>query len=314
MTDTSEFAPRRAVFYNPVHTGEPRLDMLVAQGTYTNGFLAYLLREDCRTSLAYGSGGFTPVVVSDSQDRATALITRALADDTYERPLGDTLRGFVATTAEALLRHPTAHYELVYSQPPTQTADDPPTDFRLLPVPSGTVRTRRGRSVQYVPVARATHRTRRGVGFIDLDPDTLATFRLDPGLERHVRSAFAALGRADAMTGVLGPDAHRAAIARSVTSATAAIGWNGRIEPLSKEQLWPYQVWRRLEFLAFRIKVRDAVLSCLNNALAQAGHRLRLPMSIELHDVLDLEQVRSAQDDLTTGRKSLNDLIRYSLQ
>lgn len=220
----------------------------------------------------------------------------------------------MATTALALLRHPTVHYEIVYAHPASRTAGDPSTGFLLLPVPLGTVRTRRGRSVQYVPAAHATHRTRRGVGFIDLNPDTLATFRLDPGLEHHVRTAFAALASADTMSGVLGPDAHQAATPRSVTSATAAVGWNGRIEPLSKQQLWPYQVWRRLEFLAFRIKVRDAVLSCLNNALAQAGHRLRLPMSLELHDVIDLEQVRSAQDDLLTGRKSLNDLIRYSLQ
>lgn len=326
MTDTEPtptYAARRTVDYLPSTQGDG-LRKLVQRGEYAHGFLPELLREDCREVLPYKSGnrgGFTAVIASDDQIHATELITAALAQRPGERALAGTLREFFSATADTLLRHERAHYEIVYARVPGHD-DEPAAGFRLLRVPPGTVRSRRGRTVQYVPAPLAARHARDDVGFIDLDPSTLAVFELDQGLRRQLKAAAAALAAADAFTGASSPDARRGAetsangraTAPSVTAATAPIGWNGRIEPLSKAQLTPYIAWRRLHCLAFKIKIREAILAALNAALADAGRQLHLPMMVELPGLVTLDQVQTAEQDLREGRRSLGELTVWALQ
>lgn len=322
MADEPVLAPRVTMHYYLSSQDDPRLRAVVARNAYGTGFLPNMLREDCLDVLPRpwrGGSDFKPVVLSDDPSRASTLIASALALDPGERVLAEALRAFFTATADTLLRFPSAYYEVVYAYTPTRSESGVATGFRLLPIPPGTVDSRRGRPVQYVPVSAAARRTRRGVGFVILDPAALAAFRLDAGLEHRVKTAAAALADADSLPGTATREAaagraRRRRPTQSVTTATAPVGWNGRVDVLSKEQLTPYQVWRRLECLAFKIKVRQAILVCLNSALTEASRRLQLPMSIELEGVATLDDVRGAQDDLRHGRQSLDALTLWALQ
>ena len=319
MTDTPASPPRvnrRTLDYSPYMTAEPRLRALVEQGDFGRGLQPDYMREACREVLPYEwhhQAGFQPVVVSPDEDAASELIIDALAVGSGERSLDAVLRTLFTTTADALLRRDRVYCEIAYTTSPDHSAELQSDGFRLLPVPLGTVRRRRGHLVQYVPARLATQRTRRGVGFIDLEDCALAVFEIDERLGRQVRYATTALASHDAFTGMLEPDVQRAAGA-DITAATAEIGWNGRVERLWKGQLIPYQVWRDLQCLAFKIKLRESILMCLNSALTEAGLVLDVPMKVELHDVTTLDQVHEAQRDLVEGRRNLDELRSWALQ
>ena len=319
MTDTPASPARvnrRTLDYNPYAYDNPRLRALVEQGEFGRGLQTSYMREACREVLPHRwhhQTGFRPAVVSPDEDRAAELIIDALAGSPSERSLDAVLQTLFTTTAEALLRRGRTYYEITYTHAPEHLADETPSGFRLLPIPLGTVHRRHGRLVQYVPASIAIRRTRRNIGFIDLEHCSLAVFEVDETLRRQIRSAAVALANHDAFTATLEPDAQRTAGAE-ITTATAAIGWNGRVEPLWKGQLVPYQVWRSLELLTFKIKLREAILICLNSALTEAGLALDLPMKLELHDVTTIDEVHEAQRDLVEGRRNLNELSLWAVQ
>lgn len=308
------YRPRRTVSYNPYADSDLRLRALTHE-VYPTGFYVGLMRRDAREVLPheYGSsGGFTPALSSDDQVRAMALLTGALAEWPRELSLHRALEHFYTSTADQLLSHGRAYYEIVFADAESATPGDPPIAFRLAAVPAGTVRTRYGRLVQYVPAKDATRRARRGPGFIDLGGCAVACIELDRETERRLRVGTEALAHPDLGIAPADPAA-RLAAAKRATIQAAGIGWSGSTEPLSPQQLWPYQVWRRLEFLAFTIGLRDTITAGLNNALALAGLELHLPMTFALRDVPTLEHVRKAQQDLAIGRRTLSHLYEVAL-
>lgn len=216
------------------------------------------------------------------------------------------------------MHHPSAYFEIVYAHPHGQPAA---TAFRLRRLPLGSVRTHRGRTIQLVPKANAERRTRHGLGYVDLHDTPLARFHLDPDLEQDLARALTALA---IVTGASAMDdgdrqadggarEHRRQPVPSLTAATAAIGWNGGVTPLSNRQLGPYHVYRVLKCLAFTIKVRQSILECLNATLGQVGRRLELPMQVKLGHVVTLKDVDEALADLQRGRRTINELARWAL-
>jgi hypothetical protein len=93
-------------------------------------------------------------------------------------------------------------------------------------------------------------------------------------------------------------------------TVTEPIGWN--IRRLFKDNhLEPYDVWRDLRFLEFKIRFRDLIINRLNQALRQVGERLGFEATVELSGLRTLAEVEEAKDDLRTGRRGLNDLAKF---
>lgn len=325
------FAARHTRWYVPAEQAEPRLNAVIAKHAYARaGFNAALLRQDSRDLLppAWSSRGeFEATVTADDPVRARTALTDALAQTNGETTLEAVLTEFFASLADVLLRYPVAYREVVFGHVPSGDGEPATAAFRLLHVPAGTVGTRLarpGKLVQYVPAAMTARPRRRVVEHIELDPDTLAAFRLPAVLQRRVKNGFAAIAAAEAefSTAVIVPPPRlwgrrgrkTRKAAPSLTEATAAFGWNGRTEPLTSEQLQPFHIWRRLEHLAFKIEMRDAILDCLNHAVHMAGQHIGMPARIELQHVTSLEEVRRAQEDLRHGRQSLEALGTWAVQ
>jgi hypothetical protein len=323
MPEGVVFAERRSTTYDFSPQQDRKLGAILRRGAYPAGLLTHYMLEHCSHVLGDGFGArrdFTPVIVSADSARAEGLIADALALDGRPQPLARALREFFNATALELLCRPDAYFEIVYAHE-SGTPDALPVAFRLCPVLRGSIGTYRGRPVQFVPRTLADHHTLRGVGYVKLGETQLARFHLDTALEAKLRTAMTALASPTILSDMAADGTAAGSPERpprreqtaSLTAATAPIGWNGGVNPLSKRQLNPYLVYRNLQCLIFKIKIRQSILDCLNAALEQVGHRLQLPLRIELKDVVTLQDVRDAQDALEHGRRTLVDIDRWAL-
>ena len=333
MSGEKLISTRRSRDYFAGVVDDMRLRRLTRVGLDTEGMYAFMLREDVRELLPDRGGdnnGLAALVESSDPDRATELITRAMPSE--HRPhdwLSPALHDFFSVTAQGLVSYGFVYYEIAFLSPQDAAAGSTPVGFRIERIPPGTVHYRRGRPVQYVPVNGAPRRTRRGVGYIDLDPNALVRFELPADLRRQVRRAQRLVRLADvaslnasALPNQGAPEQgsfrstehHRMAIETAVR-ATASLGWSASRGALFTDGLLePYRVWRTLEFLAFKIKLRDEILSRLNTLLTTAGQRLSLDMSIGLAGATTFEQVRAAQQELIQGERTLADLELWAIQ
>lgn len=311
MAEPIVFAERQTLWFWPSMQTESMAATTFIEDAYAGGGInGNLLRQDCHNVLSY-EREFRPEVIADDATAATEVVLRALEDRRGDGTLNRVLRDFFQVAADRLLRHQNAYYEIVYGYRPGQDASRP-VGFRLMAAPLGTVGTRAGQLVQYVPAAHAKHSTAlRGVGYNDLSADTLVLFRLKDDLQCDVEATFKALASAHESGQTFGAAGSDKTI-KMLNNATAALGWNRFVEPVSNSQLLPYKVWRQLEFLAFKIKVRESILASLNDVLNKVGRRLHTPMHIKLHNVPSLDDVRVAHGDLQQGQRSLEDIAVWA--
>src|SRR6266536_3130605 len=75
---------------------------------------------------------------------------------------------------------------------------------------------------------------------------------------------------------------------------TEPIGWNVR-ELFQDNHLAPYDVWRQLRFLEFKIRLRDLIMNRLNTTLAEVGSQLDFQAAIELSGLPTLQDVDNAK-------------------
>lgn len=212
-------------------------------------------------------------------------------------------------------------YEIDYLYPQND-ADGPPAEFRLELIPPGTVSHHRRQPIQYVPSAFGGPRDKTGLNYVELDPSTLVTFRLNPADEAAVRKIIRFLRAASAAQGAEGQlmersmhgetsfnfAGYRRELSDLVAKVTQPIGWNAR-SLFQDDRLAPYEVWRQLIFAEFKIRLRDRI----NAALAKAGSQLGFQAVIELSGLPTLQDIDGAKHDLQTGRRSLNDLAALAM-
>jgi hypothetical protein len=315
------------------YTGEVRdraLRRLTRPAPAANSSYGRMFLEDASSLLPYGNGrneGFTATINGSDTTRTVPLITQALPSEFGSQSLQHRLRDFFSSAADLILAYGQAHYELVYVHRGAEEAAGPPDAFRIELIPPGTVHSRRGQLVQYVPPHAAQKHTRKGVGIIPLDPETTIEFRLASDLAKQVRHVLQVLEVAsahvlaqarmlgDPTSGELRIDIaeRRRQADRILARATAPIGWDGR-GLFRSGQLEPYMVWRQLKFLGFKIQLRETILDRLNAAITTVGHKLNFTARIELGGVPTLDDVRKYQQDLTDGHQNLSDLLRWATQ
>jgi hypothetical protein len=330
VSDSAAASSRTSRWY---YTGEVRdrtLRRLTRSNRAADSSYGRMFLEDASSLLPYGNGrdeGFTATISGSDTTRTTPLITDALPTRFASRALPSRFRDFFSTTAELMLTYGKAHYELVYLRQGAEGAAGPPSAFRFELIPPGSVHRRRGQLVQYVPPHMAQKHTRKGAGIIPLQSDAVIEFRLAADLARQLRRTLRALevGSGQTLANVsmlsdpasgelrIGFKERRRQADQILARATAPTGWDGR-GLLRGEQLDPYIVWRQLEFLAFKIQLRQTILDRLNIALTAAGRQLDFTAGIDIDGVPALSDVRRRQQDLEHGYQSLSDLLNWAIQ
>jgi hypothetical protein len=292
------------------------------------GYYTYLLHQDLDFVVPYDLGrgeGPSARVVGPDAARARPLIEESICDGDKTRSLADALRHFVSSTAQYLVIAGPVTYEIDYLRPAGSPLDRP-TSFRLELVLPGTMAEHHDRPIQYVPAAFGGPQDETGLHYIELDQATLVTFRLDPDLEAPVRKMVEFLRAANRQQGAEGMlieqsvtggslynfSEHQRKRSELFAKATQPVGWN--VRGLFKDgHLEPYDVWRRLRFLEFKVRLRNSIVDRLNTTTAEVGERLGFEASIELTGLPTLQDVESAKEDLRLGRRGLGDLTLFAI-
>jgi hypothetical protein len=292
----------------------------------TVGYYTSLLRQDLDFVIPYTMGhpgGPQAQVTGPDADRAAPLIERALSAKDRTPPISDSVRKFVSSTAQNLVIGGPVTYEIDYLCPQA-AASGAPAEFRLELVIPGTLSYHGRQPIQYIPAAFGGPRDKTGLTYADLDPATLITFCLDPAHEIAVRKmvgflrAASELQQADMpliQQSTLGAPysftEHQRKRTELFAKITEPIGWNAR-GLFQDDHLEPYEVWRQLRFLEFKIRLRDSIMEQLNATLATVGDKLGFRAAVELTGLPTLQDVDNAKSDLRSGRRSLNDLASFA--
>lgn len=315
---------RKSRTFYPV---EPGLMQLMRAVSF-EGYYTFLLHEDLRFVIPYTmdrAGGPQTQITGPDAHSAAPLLERALSREDWIPSISDSVCEFIRSTAQHLVIGGPVTYEIDYLYLQNATSG-PPVEFRLQLVPPGTLSHHGHQPIQYVPAAFGGPRDKTGLTYVELDPETLVTFRLDPVDEAAVRKMIRFLRAASATQGAevrLMEQSTRSGTPYSfseyhrelgelVAEATEPIGWNAR-GLFQDDRLAPYEVWRQLRFTGFKIRLRDLIMERLNAALAQAGRQLDFQAAIELSGLPTLQDVEDAKSDLRTGRRSLSDLATFAM-
>jgi hypothetical protein len=294
------------------------------------GYYTFLLHQDLDFVMPYelgrGAGPMARVVGPDT-NRATPLIERALAERERTSSFPDSLRRFVSSVAQQLVLAGPVTCEIDYLYP-TAPTDPPagPSAFRLEPILPGTFSHHGKKPIQYVPAAFGGPKDETGLTYVELDPETLITIRLDQPTETAVQKMVDFLRAANREQGsevaliqqsTRGSTPynfaqHQQELGELFALVTEPIGWNVR-RLFTDNHLEPYDVWRELRFLEFKIRLRDLIIDHLNQALRQVGSRLGFEATIELCGLPTLAEVEAVKEDLRTGRRGLAELATFAV-
>lgn len=292
------------------------------------GFYTYLLYQDLESVVPYNLGEGTSAVTVVGRDciRAGPLIASALTERRSRSSISEAVRSFICTAARHLVLAGPTTYEIDYRFPKGSTPTAAPFAFRLELVTPGTLSYRGTTPIQYVPDAVGGQRDRNGLTYVELDAATLVTFSLDHQMEASVRRMVTFLRCANLQQGADAAlveqsmreatpydfSAHQREKGELFASVTAPVGWNVR-DLFKEDHLEPYNVWRQLRFLEFKVRVRDRVMMQLNTTVRDVGEQLGFEATIELSGLPTIADVEAAKDDLRTGRRGLGDLSLSAL-
>jgi hypothetical protein len=315
---------RRSRTFHPVD--QPLLERVRA--TSFEGYYTFLLHQDLDFVIPYTigrAGGPQAQVTGPDADRAAPLIERALSRRDRTPSISESVRTFVGSTAQHLVIGGPVTYEIDYLYP-QDTASDPPAEFRLELVLPGTLAYHGHRPVQYIPAAFGGPRDKTGLTYVELNAATLVTFRLDPAEETAVRKMIRFLRAASAVQGAdmslmersmrdgtpYSFAEHHRELGELLAVVTEPVGWNAR-GLFQDGHLAPYEVWRQLRFLEFKIRLRDMIMDRLNATIAEVGSKMGFEAAIELSGIPTIQDVDDAKTDLRSGRRSLNDLATFAV-
>ena len=292
------------------------------------GTYAFYLHEDLDRVMPYSMGHpprYHAEVTGPDALKAQPLIEQALNGEQRRHLLYDSVRAFASTTARHLIFSGPVTYEIDYLYPPAEEPGSTPAGFRLELIAPGTLNYQGSQPIQYVPAAYEGPRDKTGMTYVELDPATLVTFRLERADEVTVRKIIKFLRTASAldMTGatLITQDTkgafsfaeHQRKRGELIAEITEPIGWNAR-GLFRDNHLEPYDTWRKLRFLEFTIRLRDLIMDRLNVAIAQAGEKIGFHAALELVGLTTLPDVERAKDDLRSGKRSIRDLERFAMQ
>jgi hypothetical protein len=317
---------RRSRTFYPVDS--PELADRMAAAYPVEGFYTYLLHQDLDHVVPYSIGrdsGQRARVVGRDADKALPLISAALSERSYPS-LEDGVRQFISGTAQHLVFGGPCTYEVDYLSPVDAPQGSQPAEFRLELVTPGTVGERNGVPIQYVLPTLSPLRDRNGLPYLELDSTSLVRFTLPEQLEKPVRRLVKFLITANQEQvkelGLMERSVrertdydfslHKRERGELFAEVSQPVGWNVR-DLFGDNELEAFQVWRTIRFVEFKVRVREAILAQLNEAIAIAGEVVGFDAAVEFEGLPTLQDVEAAKDDLRTGRRGLGDLALWAV-
>lgn len=326
MTVGDEVHSRRSYRVLP----QPMEELWLRERLHSGGYGLYggMLLQDMTSVLPYQALALT--IDGTSDPAVLGMIGAALHTDstTPRAEIHSGFEHFVRQSASWMVVEGPLTYEIDYVSAHDADADAAPLRFELDLVAPGSFDRRFGRPIQYVPRQLAAgpapvRRSIRGRHFVSLDEASIVTFRLPEPLHCQTELARHALSEASRRQGseiartAAAPMEAGGSLRRLHTSEelvakyTVPIGWDARwtLRPDRGDRLDGYMAWRHLEFVRFRVSVRDAILSGINEVLRRAGARMGFTAQLRLAGVTNLD-VDNLEELFQGGHASMSDAFK----
>lgn len=256
---------------------------------------------------------FRVEIIGDDTEHIRTLLAHALGGRN-QWDLTRALRDFFQHTGRTMLLCGSATYEIDYATDPDNGDME---GFRFAEIPPCTCKTRGGKSYQYVPAGFVGAEST----WLELDPANLVEFafdrstwnELDQALEALValaesnRSATELLVEAQETGLPYNTSLQHKLIERAVAYVTRPFGWDAR-QSLFFEWPEPLLLWRALRFRRFAIEMRDEIQGRLNGALQHIGEKVGLDVELGFSGLPSIDDIDTALEDVTTGRRPYGDL------
>jgi hypothetical protein len=328
-------------FIDLIDQDDAQLRTYVADHTHKwAGSLGFMINEDAHQLLPHRDEGYT-VRISSDDPRTQELVTNSLAPGFGSGGrLEDRLRHCVEQLAQQVLAGGTV-FEIDYLTRPVddnrvgagpieqggqvqsggeQLNETPYAAFEIGWIPSGTVAKRGRRYIQYVPTDMSPRTARSGLHFVELDRRDLVFINLSGRQKtalRRARGAVAAAAEQDATSynfiktaeGAFDQAQFRAQLAKLVMRGTRELGWDSRFL-YNDYMLDTYTLWRHLQFERFKVDLRDAVLTGINEMLYRAGQKMNFSAVVEISGAVTAEDLDNAEAQLASGSRPLVELFR----
>lgn len=288
----------------------------------------YYRRSECHMLIEDVGAGIMPVVLNRDEKRYQILleppndqfepvITEAIGRESYSRDFDEAVCEFVRQCAGTLLCFGEACYEIVYL---AVSRGDAISAFDLFYIPQGQLRISSKDWRQIIP--RKWARERDVPQVIRIPDDFMARFRLPasirwpllPTMEclssisEHPLPMFTAEDATDPFReSLFNINEWSAQRASAIASATKCVGWPGR-GTFRDHTTDYYAIRRQLMFERFKIKLRDQILSDLNDVLRRVARTLRLTGEIRTEGLPTLGDVAAAERELHQGPDSLEEI------
>jgi len=258
------------------------------------------------------------VELEPADEELTSIIAQALADQDgsyHSRDLRRVVCDFVRRVAARLIRYEHAAFEIVLLR---DRHSNELTACDLFEINVATLSRDADGIIQKVPPEVAVER--KVPTIIHLDPDRLALFRLPPEFKnlRETKEALSYLGgsalfqmyEAAQADDSLGYDAknHIRAEHLATAAATRSIGWNDNTTYYGLFSEY-YVVHRRLTFEGFVIRLREAILATLNEAVAKIAIECGKRAELKVPGLPTLADVNRAKAELAAGSRTFNSVL-----
>lgn len=287
----------------------------------------YYRRSECHMLIEDVRVGIMPIVLNRDErqyriflkppnDQFERVIIDAIGRESYSRDFGEAVCEFVRQCAGTVLCFGEACYEIVYL---AVSRGDAMSAFDLFYIPREQLR-RSGKDWHQI-VPRKWARERDVPEIIRIPDDFMARFRLPASMKwplfptmeclssisEHPLPMFTAEEATDpfreSLFNISKWSAQRAC---AIASATRWVGWPGR-GTFRDHTTDYYAIRRQLMFERFKIKLRDQILSDLNEVLRRVGRTLGLTGEIWIEGLPTLGDVASAEHELHRGPDSLEE-------
>lgn len=240
--------------------------------------------------------------------------------------LYDTIKNFVTESTHVIASTGEVYYEIVYLR---ETKTNAIVAFRLHLLPIGIIKKKRKVYRQYIPreVAKEYGLTKN---YVDIPKDLIIHIRIPKEIVDIKKYKRILNHLKELSTTSLPPNFAINEILQTSTKnmyssdyfhrvndlilarITKEIGWFAR-SLLDKRAMQFYSVLRFLRFHKFKAKLRQTIISAINDALTQAGKELGFSAEIEISGVLTVDDIEELIDALMHGKMEFSDIYKHIL-
>jgi len=249
-------------------------------------------------------------------DSARETAVAMALDGSAERSLAGGLGAFLQKTVGNILNDGRCAYEIVYL---AENETAPATGFELAYVDARQLTERSGAWVQQVPLEVASSRgvapeiilPREDVLIMSLPKDLAARVRTMKASLRSIGGGgYLELQKVAQFQGLPYDFAkHEQVKMRALAEAGRLLGWTAR-GSFNGEVLSYYWIQMQLEFEAFKLRVREHLLSQLNLALRHAGEQVGFAATIRVDGMPTLSEITTARDQLRNGNMAFTEVMK----